>query len=373
MAALLCIHLGAAAQEEQAAATAPAPAAATAPAQKNPRRAETYDDAISAAGDDGIIVFCYGPDWNQRSARMAKNFWPKKEVENATGGAILVAVPFYQDPTPEQSDEAARIGGGVPEPPFGVCPSILMLDQNGYMYAALCGMDALGNEDGSAALKNMRDKLASFRQQKQLMTQAANLQGVEKAKILNQIAELPIAPPADMPGGAYNNPWSQHQRCSPGLLELIKKCDPQDTSGMVRRNQFDSTVDHLYKLMGTKDGFIAPDFVPDYKTIETECMKLIKDDAYRAEDRQAALCLLIGATRRAEGGGKKLKELINACIKLNPDSLYGRMCQHLLNSWGNLPAVKLNKDQRKQERAKEKDRRDQDRHDKKAARDMDIH
>lgn len=354
---LLTLQLAA---QEEASAAQDAPAtpeaeASTPQEKKNPRRAETYDDAAAAAGEDGVIVFCYGPDWNQRSVRMLKNFWKRPAVEQATGGAILVAVPFYQDPTPEQREERSRIAGSSPEPRNGICPSILMVDQVGNVYCNLSGTDDLGGEDGALALKNMREKLEAYRKSRALMAQAENLRGVEKAKVLGQIAELPIKAPAD-------------------LIEQIRQADPNDSTGLVRRNTHDAKL-FLYKQMGTTDGFISEDFIPDLKQISAECMKVVNDTALRTSDRQAAYSLIIGLTMKKEGGGKKMRDLINACMKIDPNTPYGRLSGALANKWGSQSARRSSeerKQQRKHEAAKEKEHRASEREDKRNARNMDI-
>lgn len=374
---LLSIAATTAGQEEAAtdqAAVAETPAAAeaapeTPAAPKNPRRPRTFNEAMVDAGDDGVIAFCYGPDWNLRSTRMLKTFWNRKEVEDATGQAKLVAVPFYENPTPEQKEESDDISSGMRNPPHGICPTVMMFDRNGHLYAYLAGTDNLGDMNGELGIRKMREMLNALRKQQQLMAEADKLQGVERAKKLNEVVDLPIATPDS--GSRFpsdSTAWSQHQRCSPEMLELIKAADPNDASGMVRRNSFDATGTHLYTLMGTKDGFLSPDFVPDTKQIEDACLKAAKDEALRPIDRQAALCLLIGTVRRTEGGGKRLKDLLNTCIKIDPNSPYGRMCQHLLGSWGNLPPIKLTSDQRKDQQKQDKERKDKEKNAKRGAR-----
>ena len=297
--------------DDQESTDTPAPAATP----KNPRRAASFVDALEAAGEDGIAVYCYGPDWSVRSTRMLKSFWNTPELEAATGKAILLAVPFYEDPTDAQQQEHDNAAmGGVSAPPFGVCPTVMLYDKDGVKYATLTGSDDLGQEgDFSIGYQKLREKIAALHKRDELLGKAASLAGVEKAKVLNEIADLPISPPS-------------------GLVAMIKEADPADHSGMVRRNTF-SALGFLYEQMHTKDGFLSPDFIVDFKAMEAACMKVIKDEALRPEDRQAAYLLLIGQNRRMDNTGPKLKALIAACAKLAPKSRYGILAPGLIDHW----------------------------------------
>ena len=303
-------------------------------APKNPRRPETFQEALNAAGDDGVIVFCYGPDWNRRSVRMLKSLWMQQELENVTGQAMLVAVPIYEYPNEKQEAESQRISSGMPPIPFNVCPTIMMLDKDGIMYANLPGLDFLGDESGSTAFKNIADKLAAHRKMLELLKKASSLQGEEKAKVLGEIGELPIKKPND-------------------LVEMLKAADPKDSTGLVRRNEH-SALQFLYSLMDTKDGFLKADFHTTLKELMDKSMEVINDKALRTEDRQAAYCLLIGQARREEGGSKRLKNMIAASMKIDPNSFYGRTMPQLAVLWGNERADET-RDQRRERRTKEKE------------------
>ena len=327
------------ADSDEAAETAePAPAA-----KANPRRADSYSDAVQAAGADGVAVFCYGPNWNRRSTQMLSTFWKTPALEAATGKAILVAVPYYQDPTPEQQAETQNAASGMRGPSFGVCPTVMLFDSTGTLYASLVGTDQLGTDDEEfkTGYDNLRKYIGYLHERDALLTKAHDMpNGVEKAKVLSEIADLPIASP-------------------PGLVEMIRAADPSDESGMVRRNDFNA-LKFLYEQMGTKDGFLSPDFVVDFKSLEAACLKVAKDEALRPKDRQAAYLLLIGASRRNGVTGTKLKALISACAKIAPQSEYGRLSPHLSDKWASIKpnlSAEDRRHQRQQDREKNKDRR----------------
>ena len=350
--ALLCLGLAAplaAPAQEEAAEPQQQPAAQ----EKNPRRAASYSEAIAAAGDDGVMVFCYGPDWNQRSVRMLKKFWQSSELEQVSGKAILVAAPYYQAPTAEEEAESRNITGGMPAPPFGVCPTVMMFDKDGFCYANLPGTDYLGDESGALGMKNIAQKLEALHARQRLLAQAESMSGEAKAKILNDVADLPIKNPR-------------------GLVDMIREADPSDKTGLVRRNTHDAKQ-FLYDQMETKDGFLAKDFVPDFNKIKTECMKVAKDEALRPEDRQAAYALIIGQARREHVSGKQnipgkqMKDFINGCAKIDPNTMYGKLSPALVGLWGNLKvSAEARKAYSERKKADDKARKEKEREDKKA-------
>ena len=329
------------AQEEPLSLEAPeiatnlAPEGMTNPANSS-RRDATYADALRAAGPDGIIVFCYGPDWNRRSVRMLKSFWERPEIEQVTGSARLLAVPYYQNPTDEQKEKAKEISAGMPQPPFGVCPSVLMLNNEGKMYACLPGLDYLGDEMGKLGLENVSKKLAALRKMRELLAKADEVMGPTKAKILGEIADLPIKVPED-------------------LAQQAQEADPKDTTGVVARTSHKPQA-LLYNLMGTKDGFLTASSNPDLKEMLTESMKVIRNENIRTADRQEAYFLLIGQTRREEGASARFKQLINACIKLDPNSPEASVARSLLEEWGSYKAPKHDKKKKDKKDKKDKKR-----------------
>ena len=316
------------------------------------QRAKSYAQACDQAGNDGVIVYLYGPDWNERSVRMLKNFWQSKGVEDAAGNASLLAVPIYQSPTDTQAQEARDIANGMPPLPRPrICPAILLIDQNNTIYARLAGADDLGDEGGELAVKNIRAKLNALRQQQSLISRANAASGDECARLLHEIGELPIQPPAD-------------------LRERLSAADPSDKNGYGRRLTYDP-LKFLYAQLETTSGFVSKNFVPDYKKISAECIKIINDQALRTVDRQMAYCLLIGLSRREQMTGRQLKEMIDSCTKIDPSTNYGRLSPHLARLW---PALRYDRTaaDRKNNHNAQRERRQRSIDEKKRARNIDL-
>ncbi len=323
------------------------------------QRASTYSEALEKAGDDGVIAYCYGPDWNKRSVRMLKSFWENPDTEAAAGDAVMVAVPYYQDKEAEGAAEAASIRGGLREPHFGVCPTVFLMDKNGSIYATLSGMDALGDEKGTLGAENISKKLAEFRRQQELLQQAASASGTEKAKLLGAVADLGITAPK-------------------GIVDEIQLADPEDKTGQVRRNKHNAFYGFMYEQMETSDGFLKKDFVPNLSKISDACYEIINDEAYRSEDRQAAYALIIGLSRVEGIPANQLRGYITKCMRIDESTVYGKMAPSLIEKWAGKDASapkkkktaadrKAEREARRQAAKAERERRKQERKAKKEA------
>lgn len=332
------------------------------------QRVASYSEALEKAGDDGIVVYCYGPDWNRRSLRMLNSFWKNPETEAAAGNAVMVAIPFYEDSGHPKAGEAADIRGGFPDPPFGVCPLVVMLDKNGKAYAHLPGADYLGDEEGEKGRENMRNYLAKFRKYQEIMKKvgldgesasASSVQGVERAKLIAEAMDLQLY----IPGGSIA---SMPPYTDPNLLHELELSDPSDKTGLVRRYKH-VELQFRYKLFDTSDGFLKPDFVPDYDMIKEECFKIIKDPAYRTYDRQAAYLTFIGQSRREAIQPNQLKGHIKKMGEIDPNTVFGRGAAALHDLWGSIKTKrspeqrKADREKRKQDAKKKKDKKIRDR------------
>lgn len=322
------------------------------------QRVATFSEALEKAGDDGIIAYCYGPDWNRRSVRMLDTFWKSPETEAAAGNAVMVAIPFYEDANHPKAGEAAEIRGSFPDPPFGVCPLVVMLDKTGKAYAHMPGSDYLGDEDGEKGRENMRNNLAKFRKYRVIMKDldmreggaqddsSSGLRGEERAKLIAEALELQLY----IPGGSIA---AMPPHVDSELLHELELADPADKTGLVRRYKH-VELQFRYKLYDTTDGFLKPDFVPDIDMIKDESFKIIKDPAYRTFDRQSAYLAYIGQARREGIQPNQLKGHIKKMGEIDPNTVFGRAASALHDLWGNTK-VKKTPEQRKAARQKKKE------------------
>lgn len=317
-------------------------------------RARTYDEARTKAGQDGIIIYLYGPDWNTRSNRMLHDFWESRELETAAGDAVLLAVPKFQNA--DNADPiTSHAGDGLRLPGFSYCPRVVMLDAEGDIYADLHGTDDLGSDTkGEAGLVAVSRNIGLLRERTQLLRRAEESEGAERARLLSQVADMPLIPP-------------------PGIVERIRLADPQDRTGCLRRHEFQPR-EFLYKEMDTKDGFLKPSFIPDLAKIKAECTRIFSDRNYRAEDRQAVYNLLIGTSRRNGIVSQRLKTLIRANIRLAPDSRSAKAGERIMTLWGDAKpeknAARIRKENRAGMRRYAKEKREEKRRESKSERNI---
>ncbi len=306
-------------------------------------RVQTHAEAMEKKGTDGFIVYCYGPDWNARSVRMLRSFWLRPEVMTAAGEAILLAVPYYEvSPTPEELEKQgegvlapADIQGGLPWPPFSVCPTVLMYDGQGKLYAKLVGSDYLGDELGDLGIENIRKNLELLRRRDALMSQAGSMPaGAARSKLLIEASQLGIEPPEGVKG----------------MLAEATDAASQKMLGYFNHD----AIQFMYKQLDTTDGFLKEDFIEDVPVIQKAVMEVFKDENYRPIDRQAALNLYLGARRRDGTAGSRLRNDIRKNEKVGEDTLYGKAMAHLVKSWGSLKAVRKTGDEKRALRAKER-------------------
>lgn len=307
------------------------------------QRVNSFDAALEKAGSDGVIAYCYGPDWSMRSNRMLRTFWNTPQLEEAAGNAILVAVPFYQDPYAAGAEKASEIQGSMPSPPRRICPSVLMFDKEGRLYATLKAGDFLLQnkeeelatqmlskkkstkdekaptneelEEGKLGLINIKKNLELLRQQQSLLEQSESAAKAEdKAKHLITAAELSISAPQN-------------------FLHTLNALVPMDEQGYIKRSEY-KPLKFLYEQLETSDGFLRSDFYEDADKIAKACKEIANNEQLKPEDRQAAYCLMIGANRRASERGNVIKNDIKKMERMDPTSKFGLLSSTLSDLWG---------------------------------------
>lgn len=294
-----------------------------APLLQAAQKASTFEDALKKAKADGIVAFCYGPDWNMRSTNMVNTFWKSKLTEKACGDAVMIAIPFYQRPTPANIKEQNKIQGSFKRRrvnhDFRSFPAVCMMDRTGRVYAQLCGTDDLGTDDDDFAkgIDNITAKLEAFRRQSELLAQAEKAQGIEKAKLLGQASTLGIYAPE-------------------GAAEAIKSLDPQDQTGYYQRLTYDPF--HFNERVNAFSGSkMDPSKALTPEQTEKELQTLLKNPVLSNIQKQESYAVYIGRLRKTQADKAMLIKQIKAMHDIDPDTMYGRIMPHLLELWCDVP------------------------------------
>ncbi len=303
-------------------------------------RVETHSEAVPKIGADGLIVYCYGPDWNRRSVRMLDSFWARPDLIPAAGEAILLSVPYYEKaPTAEELGEnvisPAQVRGSLPKPPFDVCPAVMMFDSEGRLYATLIGTDGLGDETGSAGIENIKKNLELLRKRDDLMKKAKAMPaGIERSKLLVEASQLGITPPQ-------------------GVEAMLNESEDPESKKMIAYFKHDA-LKFMYEQLDTTDGFLKEDFIEDVSAIRRASTEIFKDENYRPIDRQAAYNLYLGAMRRDGTAGSRLRTPIRNNMKVDEETLYGKAMAGLVKEWGEMDRIRKTSEQKKALRDKER-------------------
>lgn len=301
-----------------------------------------YNEALKNATSDGVVVYCYGPDWNRRSVIMLDEFWKNPQAEKACGDAAMVAVPYYQRPTTEQQTEANKISGSFERRKinnqFRSFPAVCMVGKDGRIYAQLCGTDALGSEKDNykRGYENIHRHLELYRKQTELLAQAEKAEGVEKARLIGEASTLGIYPPD-------------------GAVAQIKALDPQDTLGYVKTLNYDPYSFNMEAnaFSGCKQN--SEDAFSAEKT-EKRLREILENKTLTAIQKQESYAVCIGRLRKDGNGADRstLTKYIKAMGAIDPSSMYGKIVPHLLELWCNVPD-RTNKDKSdKADKAKER-------------------
>lgn len=275
---------------------------------------KTFALAKKRAAKDGVLVYFYGPNWDDRSTKMLKSFWENAEIRNACGDAALVAAPVYQSPSEKEKKRAQEILAGMKVPHIFSYPAIVMCDADGRKYYILQGDEILA--ETKTVAETIKQKLALFRKQKSLLKKAEKAKGVEKAKLYGEALLEGIDPPHD-------------------ALKIIKASDPAGETPYAKRLEFD-----VYKII-TDHTHKDPD-APEKKLMSPDdafalVKKLAIDDetTYLPEQRQELLASCAAYLRRVNTSDKRIPQLHKKIREIDPDSVWASFAEQSEIIWLN--------------------------------------
>ncbi len=277
---------------------------------------KTYAEGVERVTDDGWVLLCHSADWDSTHDEQ----WLRRQtsISTACGNAVILYVPIYQNPTPEQAEELRQMLNGCPFDfrSLHSVPCAIMLDASGRPYATISGDDFMERAAGL-----IRQARAQLRTRRDLLRQAAQQEGSAKAQTLSSIWRLSITPP-------------------PNLSQRMQEADPEDKAGIAEWSPFDpwALAERIHAL-------------PWEKAIAE--LDRVQAAQLSKEEQQAVLAIRMGCVHRHKGaaGTKELRDLADACSDLAPTTPLAKAAQRaakiwgrplsLLNGWvsGQLPAI----------------------------------
>lgn len=270
-------------------------------------KAEDIGQAQPLARQDGYAVVAYADGWDTFSRKACQKILAHEAVREALGETVVLELAVPNVTSKEQAEANKKRFGMLNVPNPSQYPAIYLYDQKGSLYATLCIPYKELKKYKSIASRITALKQAGLHRQ-ELLEQADKAKGVEKAKLLGQAATIP----------GINAPDK--------VLNTIKKEDPKDESGYVRRLSHNPWA---FAENSAKN--------KDWEAALAEVEKRLADPAYSPEQKQAMCATAIGLYYR--NGSVEHLEAIRRYARqmqeLDPNSVLGRSTGIMLREWAN--------------------------------------
>ncbi len=261
---------------------------------------QTYAQGFERVGEDGWVLLCHSADWDSSHDEQ----WMRRQtsIRSSCGGALVLYVPVYQNPTPEQAAAAEEMlqGSRIDFSQLRSVPCALLLDRDGRPYATVGG-----EEFAERAAGRIREAQAQLRIRNDLLRRAASEEGSQRAQTLSSIWRLSIAPP-------------------PNLKAMMQAADPEDSAGIAEWSPFDPQ-----KLAERVRTLPLHEAMAEFDRVQAAQLS--------KEERQAVLAIRMGCVHHHLGvaGAQELHRLASACSALSPGSPLGRAALRAAEIWGN--------------------------------------
>jgi thioredoxin-related protein len=291
----------------------------TAPAAKpEAAKAELWGDNFEAAktqakkeGKDILIDFT-GSDWCGWCIKLKKEVFSTPEFEAAAPKKfVLVEADFPRNKAKLSADVQAQ--NNKLQQQFGVqgFPTIYLLDGEGRPYA-----QTGYRPGGPAAYLKSLEELQDVRVKRDAAWKKAEAaQGVEKAKLL---AEGLAAMNEELVAGNYAS-----------VIGEIKKLDPQDTTGMVKKHEFKAKMGTLEKDLGQAMQDANGDSAAGAKVIDD----FIAANKPAGEDLQKVMMLKINLyPPRSVENCEKAMALMDEVVAVDATTKTGKMAERIKKS-----------------------------------------
>ena len=284
--------------------------------------APNYEAAQSMPKKDGYLVFAYAQGWDKYSKALCEKLMKDATIQSAAGESVFIGMPVYQYGKQAQRDFVSEIVGQLGIREAESYPAILFFTPKNRLYATLCGAEVIRAKPEELA-PLIQQRISAMHEQENLLAQAEQATGTEKAKLLGAAARVKGA---SAPGD---------------ITRQIKQLDPNDTTGYVRSlslNDFVFTEDFIYETQGIADpNKPKPERSagPLQEALD-RIEKLLADPAYTNEQRQTFCANAIGAIHRLGDVTHhgKIKEYADKMRSYGPDTTLGRSADSVVKAWG---------------------------------------
>lgn len=249
--------------------------------------ARTLPEALNKAGQNPVVVFIYGANYDKLSQKKYDEFVGQRKINPALHRCVFLAMPVYQLPDEKQQEEMKRMMGDK-KLPSGIWsyPCLAVLDSENNLRGIVQKPEEMETpEAASAALKRILD---DFRDQQKLLAKADRARGARKAQLLFRAAEINLALPESDTKDAKDN--------------------KRDKVGFANRVKFDplAVVEKIQTM--------------DFETANAYIRSEMVHSCYSRQQRQMMLAALAGHLRRAGASKSRQRALYTEMRNIDPAS-----------------------------------------------------
>ena len=200
---------------------------------------------------------------------MVRKLIKSKEVKGAAGSAILLPYAMDQALDEEANKALQAQWEGLKIPKADNYPALLLFDRNGRHYSTICGTYMTQAKPVKVA-KLIKKRMEAKRKQDELMRQAAEAKGAEKARLIAQACNIKD----------INRPDNYEKQ--------LRGADPNDESGVVRQVTFNPWA------------FVEKKLKEEPEAVLAELDTMLADPAYTDDQKQVFCACAIGTLRRIQ-------------------------------------------------------------------------
>ena len=268
--------------------------------------ARTYPDALSKTGNNPIVIFIYGANYDNVSKAAYETFVKKNKIAPYVRQATFLEMPIYQLPNDkEKKDMEKRLGGKRLPGGIWSYPCLAVVDAKGNLRGVVQGPEQM--KDPETALEYLKVLVDDFIKQEKILTRARKAKGDKKAELLLEAADIDIRMPND-------------------VLSKEEKQNLNDDTGLGNRIGFDplSLVESLQ--------------IMSYDRANAHVRHLMAQGGYSKLQRQMMMAAYAGHLRRGGEGmtpasKERLRALYTEMRNIDPKSTYGAYAEGALVIW----------------------------------------
>lgn len=277
---------------------------AQAAADAAPIPSMSLEEAKAKVTDDGYILFAYAETWDTYGKKVVRKLIKSKKVTKAAGSAILLPYAMDQALNEEARKAFQAKWEGLKIPNADNYPALLLLDRNGRHYSTICGPFMIQAEPAKVA-KLISERMDAKRKQDELMRQAAEAKGQEKARLLAQACNIKNITRPD------------------NYEKQLRAADSNDESGAVRQVTFNPWA------------FVESKIKEEPNAVLAELDTMLADPAYTDDQKQVFCACAIGTLRRIGGpaAAKRMSEYARKLESYGKDTVLGRSAAIAEREW----------------------------------------